>query len=462
MPAVQIWINDKDYSRYTDFRSVSIEDSTKVKSDSLIAEITIPPGEIEEPRAGNRIEVRRWLDEHWDYATHSPKPGCESIYELEFAGQIISRTKEWVAPPEWFKYTIEASDWTRLFDRYLVNEYVEPGHSPAWIASYYILYKYCPGFSLIWDWDATLANMGEFIWEWQEPSVCLDELCEKALLQWYIDFEKRLHLVKSENFLAPLPGGVLYLDTDIVNYGDFVLSEDIGNLKNVIYVKDFQKKSELVNETFTSVLSREFYNMSNPMYKVPYERKDKLQDYVTVEAVDLQTGQVAWVFDLFYDGIDTQATSPSGLERTAFINFDNNIVRLAKPLPEGYALRVRYYGVWNQPEKFMDTTSILEVAELEGSDGVYEFMISAPNIQTETGEELIPLVERALVRYSRPTLTATFYSFTPGWKAGQRLRITSNYWNLDQDFYVTNVSKTISNEQKIQYQVTCSSSPYGD
>lgn len=462
MPAVQVWIADKDYSKYVDFRSISIEDSIKVKSDSLVAEITIPPGAIEEPRAGNKIEVRRWLDEDWDYSARRPKPGCEENYELEFAGQIITRTKEWVAPPEWFKHSIEAADWTRWFDRYLINEYVEPGHSPAWIVSYHIIYKYCRDFDLIWDWDASIANMGEFIWEWQEPSVCLDELCEKALLQWYIDFDKCLHLVKSENFFAPLPDGTLYLDTDIVNYGDFVLTEDISGLKNVIYLKDFERKSELVNETFTAVLSREFYRLSNPMYKVPYERKDEISNYVTVEAVNLATGQVEWKFDLYYDNIDSQMVSPHGHPRTAFVNFDRSIIRLAQPLPEGFALRVKYYGVWNQPEKFLDPTSIMEVAEIEGSDGVYEFVLSAPNIQTETGQELIPLVERALVRYARPVLKATFYSYTPGWQAGQRLRVFSKYWGLDQDFYITNVTKTVSTDQKIKYEITCCSNMYGD
>ena len=285
-----------------------------------------------------------------------------------------------------------------------------------------------------------------------EPSACLDELAEKTGAQWYIDFNRVLYFntPQSLNIPSPITGNRLNLDSDISSYGDMVLTESIGNIKNVIYVTDAKVKEEITSlQRFDGAGKKnQYYSMGFKMF-LPIKTSE-LSTYVSAKITD-QTSLEVLIRNLTDLRMDN-ASQGGETNVTIYVNADTNSVRLPDRFLLGASERliITAYKAVDQPAPFPDPVSIelMKGRENLGSDGIYEYKRSEPALWDATGEGQNNASRLVLSRYSMPLITGEFYSYLSGWRAGMGFQLKS-YLRMNGKFkdgvtmYVKSVTKTI-------------------
>ena len=104
MAKTKVLISEQDRTAWVLPETISTTDSLKIKSDSCSFEMVVQGWEIGKPQGGNTVQI---LD--------------EAENEILFAG-VIEEVTQKLLNPVTFQYSCEASDWTKFFDRRLVNE----------------------------------------------------------------------------------------------------------------------------------------------------------------------------------------------------------------------------------------------------------------------------------------------------------------------------------------------------
>ena len=131
-------LNGVDVTLFVPFKTISMSDSLTIKSDSLSFTMYIKEFETPPPRSSQTVQVRYYFDTS-DYPTDFLSAGVydtaeilfdaaeNKYYTVEFEGLITTVTRKWIAPPLWLSYECVCADYTRQFDRNLVNEVYPAG-----------------------------------------------------------------------------------------------------------------------------------------------------------------------------------------------------------------------------------------------------------------------------------------------------------------------------------------------
>jgi len=450
---IKIILADRDITRYVTLDSIEISDSIKVKSDTANIEMIVV-GQDPHPRAGNVLEI-------WDND------------ELEFRGPVL-RIEQRIRNPRVFEYSLEASDFTRFFDRRLVSETYVAGKRCREVIED-IVNKYTIGFTT--DHVHYGPKLPEMAFDFVYPSQALDEIAEKVGYQWFIDFERDLWFLPIIALTSPLTGNVLDLDTDIENYGDFSLREDTSMIKNYIYLKDAKYKATLKTDTFGDVLAgilRFEYEPFIPASIVAWQEQGYLRAWRWDPAVRAEPTD-ADLCNILRDGIDGEKGDGRGGPKDVYVNLDLGTIRFPDnyPLQETERFRIQYYSATEQPQILFDLASQFEMQRRESyagylESGKYEYVMSEPALYTEKGEEAIAAMERVLMRYRWPLITGSFTSFLKGWRAGQYFHLKSTARGafgeaIDELVFVQSVRKTVTAAgDKIQSTIEYSNIPWGE
>jgi len=429
---IRITLANKDITKYVTLDSIEVSDSIKVKADTANLEMVVI-GQDPHPRAGNVLEI-------WDDNT------------LEFRGPVL-RKEQRIRNPRTFEYSLEASDFTRFFDRRLVSEtYITGKRCREVIAD--IVSKYTIGFTINHVYHG--PKLPEMAFDFIYPSQALDEIAEKVGYQWFIDFDRDIWFMPLIAMASPLPGNVLNLDTDIANYGDLVIREDTSALKNYIYLKDAKYKATLKQDTFGEVVSgilRFEYEPFVPASISAWQEEGYLKAWrwdstVRAEPID------ADLVNILRDGIDGEKGDGRGTEKDVYVNLDRGTIRFPDkyPLRKEERFRIQYYSATEQPQILFDLASQAEMQRRESysgylESGKYEYVMSEPALYTEKGEEAIAAMERVLARYRWPIIAGSFTSYLKGWRAGQYFHLKSTARGaygqpLDELMFVQSVRKS--------------------
>ena len=430
-----------DISNYVNYKSVSITDSNQIKADTLSFDMTVISRATRAPESGNTISI---LD--------------TTTGNYEFSG-IVESVREEMINPITFRYSCDCIDWIKIFDRHLVVEKFGSQTVKTIIGT--ILSDYAnKGYS---NWtpftyeSGGLDNIevGETLdFDFREPSACLDELAEKVGAQWYIGFDRVLRFARPESFglvtIAPIDGNILKLDSDISSYGDMILTESIGNIKNVVYITDAKKKDEITQQQRFDGAGKknQYYQMGFIMFLPP-----KVSDWsssISAKITDQSSTEV-----LQRNLTDIRSNSEASGEetnQTIYVDANANSVRLPDKFLLGASERliVTAYKAVDSPAPFPNSISIelMKSRENLGSDGIYEYKKSEPALWDATGQNQDLSATVILNRYSMPVITGEFYSYLSGWRAGMAFTIQSNIRMNGKlrdgvVFYVKSVSKTI-------------------
>lgn len=490
---VKTVISNYDVTTYVPFKSINMNDSLTIKSDSLSFNIYIDSLlSIPTPKAGQITQVRYYWDvypqEYIDMGIYETSEilfdaSENKYYSLEFEGGINTVSRKWKGPPDWLEYGCSCSDYTKQLDRNLVNKVYTAGQYAGDIVRDIITNYVSSDFTTYHVEQGYMVP--EMTFDFSEPSTCIQELAECIGYQWYVDFNKDIHFYWNEHNLSPLAVGgtwgpglnILYVDSEIKHAYNLELTEDVSQLKNKILVKNANFKGTYTNEDFVEAQNKfykTFYSIF-PAWDQSTTQADRAKQ-ITVEIYYVSGGTLTLDYSrpittILLDEIEGKAGDGQGDRNTIYVNFNSGF-RLPDnyPLQSSQVLRVYYYKIESIPVLEIDQNSINEMKDREGgnSTGVYEYAFDASAIYTEKGEELTVAVDRVLLRYKDPLITGTFQSRLRGWKAGQSFIIFSNRWGTGVDepisevVWVKDVSKTVLNYELIEYTVSFSSSPLGD
>lgn len=423
----QILIGGVDYTTYCDLDSVDVDNNVVMTSDTMKITIMLR-GELPRPMDGNEII---WLNEG----------------KREFAG-VITQVEE----NDWgidLEYKVTAQSYERWFNRRLVVGYYDQGPADVTIKS--IVSQFCPGFTT----KNVLPGfvMPPHFFNYVVPSDAIKRIAQQIEYGWYIDYERDLHFYPIEEFVSPLPNNVLDVDSDVTNYSDLVLKEDGSQKKTRVYLKGFKSR------VATPITLKYVADGQSQQWNLGYTPSRYAGDVV------FKVGGVTKnVKRDLVDGTPGQNLTDTS---TAYVNYWQNLVRLNYAPPVGTLIEVTMY--------YMAETIIMrenpeaqreaQLADGEG-DGRYEYAVTERGLSQSTIEAANNRGDQLLYKYSYPSTTGTFNSFTQGWRAGQyfTLRSDRRMGGIIMKMFVRQVKKKIVKADGggllIQYSISFADIPY--
>jgi hypothetical protein len=455
---IRVYIAGKDRTALVSPDTISITDSLKIKTDSLSFEMVIESQKAPRPKAGNSVRV---IDE-------------DDAYPL-FAGTIMNVGQKMLNPIT-FHFTVEAADYTRFFDRRVVSKKF-PKDSTVNEVVLEIIDKWTVGFTKK-NVKYSAIRLPELAFDNATPSACLDEVAEKIGWQWYVDFNKDVHFFESEEAKPPAlisTNNCYDLDTEIDAGGDVEISEDVGNLKNFIILKDVKTKSKFAIWDSFLETAKMFFTFKWDVFTPTVIDRDSIKEYLTGKIVDNNTGAFIDKLEFRIDNVDGNIESKIGADNTIFVNFEYMGFRTSDKLAQrlqdnpSYRLDLNYSPAEDVELPFLEPDSILEMQEREGGDssGIYEYVCSEPTLWTETGEEASGIAEQVLARDAWPSFSGSFKSYKKGWKAGQHFTLKSERWGdanepLEEEVWIQKVSLSVLPEGVLESSISFSKSKYGE
>jgi hypothetical protein len=456
------------------YDSIEITDSLKVKADSLSFDLWIKGWSLTKPLAGQNVYV-------------------DSDAGLEFAGVIETVTSKQIAP-NLFRHSCECTDYTIFLDRKLVVQVYDPDTLTAGAIIKDILQNYCtedfyrdpytkdPNTMHIKD-GYTLTEKN---FDYQEVSSCFDEIAEEIGYQWWIEPRKwthpitgRLYILKDVYFdnthirSSPLPLGVLAPDetSSITHYYDLEVSESISRVKNRIYGKDFKiADSAQTTSTFTEQKYGPFVLGSKPFFPASATIDWGYWMSATIRNIS-DDSLVSTLTTIKKFGVDPDVpvypTDPGTDSSMLFVDADTSTVWLpsVRPLALGEKLVVLYYRADEGIDVDQKSSSITELKEREGhfSDGIHEFAISIPEVQSSTDrKEVFSRMERVLQSYASIDVSGSFRSRLSGWRSGQVFLLQSprlGRWEgsvnrpLSEPCWVQRVTKRVLGDGTLESEI---------
>lgn len=406
------------------------------------------------------------LNDQWEFdfdiviadgAIAPPQPDTEVIFNngsgREFAG-VMAYAQEEQLDPVTFRYHCVANNYEPWFDRHLaVEDYPQQAASTT-IAS--MVSAFCPGFTT--NHVQTAPTVAEYKADYKVPTAVVKDLANLLAWQWYIDYDKDLHFFLSESIPSPLPLNTLNADTDLVDYGDLVLTRDGTQVKNRIFCKGFYVMSSVAVPVY---ILCDGQNDTYMLPQIPAGTSAKYWPSLTVGGVPYTPKP---------DVASGLPGTPGGASDTAYISVSNMTIRVEPKPAQGTVIAGSMYYKY-QPIYVQDDPALIqEQVALEGggSDGIYEYAVQDPRM---SGDDTSLAALRAgylLAKYGPPQLAGKIVSYTQGWMAGQSFYLNSaRRWGgiSNQLMYVARCEKTVVNHPAggtptLKYTLTIADRPF--
>lgn len=424
--AISITIGGVDRTNLIDAPSVVVNNNIAVKSDTMTFVMRVKNNPVVKPRVGQEVVFY----------------GVDGTTK-EFAG-ILAEVEEIGINPVEYEYQCECVDYSRWLDKKLVVENYPTGSYAGDIVAD-LVSKYAPsGF--------TTNNVqkgfpiGEQKFDWQAVSDCIQALADATGFTWWVDYDKDVHFVLVTTNDAPQTP--LLADSDTW-YSDLRMRESLSQVKNVVYIKDFRKKSSYQFPFATKA------DGQSKFFALGYE-PSALED-MTVQAT---VGGVLRTYNVSNGNLKTDTVDgqpgDGKTDEHVYVCFDNRGIRFNNAPDADTNVSATFNYMQDAIIRRDHPEAIAEMATREAGagDGIYEFCLSDPSVSGTTQDAANARAELVLFRYAYPRLTGSFRTTQiAGWRAGQRLRITSVVRDIDQDFYVHKVTKRIINDSTLRYDI---------
>jgi hypothetical protein len=357
--------------------------------------------------------------------TYRPRFGNEVIIQYGgvriFAGIITRVTNKPVAygMTDW---QIECSDYTRILDSRLVAATYQDMTVNAIIAD--IVANFTPGGFTTAQVNCT-ANVSYIKFNYLPVSDCLTKLAEMTGFDWYVDYNKDIWFDVPSPTSAPVD---VEDDNGSHEYESLILREDGSQMRNTIYVRG----GEYLGATFSSS-----FRMDGQQTEVllPY----RFDDFAcSLTGHKLKTG---------VDPID------SFDNYDALYNYSEKIVRLPKPPSQDAMFSFSGKPYYPVRTKVRDQAAIDATLSAEGQgDGVYESLIIERNINSRDGA--LQRARAEINTYKNTIVEGEFMTLTPGFKAGQKVRINSVTRAIDEYYIVNKVETYCLSPDVFKYRVS--------
>lgn len=431
--AIQITIGGVDYTQYVDLKSIRVESNIAVGSDTCDLDILIPTKSIGRPKGGQEIKIINGSN-------------------IEFGG-VVLQPKEIALASDQMLYQTKCRDYVFWLDKHVVPKIYT--QSPAGIIVKDIVANYTNGFSTnnVQGVDQSFL-IQQMAFDHVPPSKAIKKLADAVGYQWWVDYTKDIHFKSTMSVVSPLPNNSLNADTDIVNYSNLQIEEDVSQVRNQVYLMGYK-----VPATYSITQNFQCDGQNNTFYTA-YEPKHKLK------TITVKLGGVTQK-----NALDIVGGTPNSQlqDGTVYISYKEGRLRFNVAPAAGQVLSITYNPMFEIISMYNDPNAITSMSARDGQDGVYEFSIRDQQLTSidTTLAATRGLLE--LTKYANPHITGQFDSFTQGWMSGQWFSFTSNNRMggdlQNQVLYVTKVDKTVVNHPvngtpTFQYTVYFSDTPF--
>lgn len=365
------------------------------------------------------------------YAGGQPLPvDGDTVYKLDFDSDltamtgrgkvfagIVERVSEEYISQDKLQYSVDCVDYSRHLDRQLVTEHYQGQTAGAIVQD--ILTRYCPEFTAgTIDQGITIENIS---FDYKFPSDCLKTLANLCGNDWYVDYDKRVHFIATENNLAP------FNFDNPANYTSLRVDIDLSQLRNRVYLRGGTMLSDNQTETFTGTGSQAiFYTRYRPRAAL-INGQEKL--VITVNGQAKSVG---------INGI----TDPATVD--VIVSYDDKTFTFRTPPANGDVVAITYR---------YEMPILVCVDDLSSQTvfGVYEHVLTDSGIKDR--ETAYRMAQAELAQYANPLVTAQATTYRDNLRSGQVITVTDALRGINQQFLITRVTARTIDGQTLIYTV---------
>ena len=402
-----------DFTDFVDVLSIVVTDGGSSDEDSMSFNLVMSAADLDGvpgvPKGGEIVSLSVAVSSSGDLVK-------------QFEGVLASIDQAVHQSRDNYTFPCKVTSYTRMMDKLVIEEM---GGGTAGSRVRFLIRKYLPGFGTRFVREGFVVPEDDFD---HVPITSVFSKYASAIgFIWFVDFDREIHFSEGEVFQGPID--LIDLDTND-DYGDVLVTEDISQLRNRVYIKDATSRSaESRRDTFVADDNQSFFKLFSP----PFDEED-------VKVFKNSTG-----IDLLPDTLTTQDGEIEGGEGLCFLCILNQGLRFPlSDLPkEGDIIDIDYF-----PEEaggdggiivvMEDPDSIRMMRNRESttgfvSDGVHEHIISAPQLRVRNLDPLAFLGSLVLDRLAWPEIRGQFTVSTMqavGWRPGQSVILQSSKRNL--------------------------------
>lgn len=396
----------------------------------------------------------------------------------EFSG-VIQNISERIVSANIFNYEVQCADWTRWFDRHLVQgaKYPSGDDANATISSGVVVK------AIIDTWvnrtgaffftytDASIqagADIPQQTFDFVTPSSAIDTVARLNQYRWFVDFDGVVYFGAPENVAGEAP--ISYIDWDTTTLvSDVVISEEADQIVNVAVLKDAKSTQGQQVDVTTTTEGQTFVSLG-------YEPENVTNTTVVVQPpTGPSTTYSTAGGNLKEENVDGKP-GDGQTRNVALVCLTNWGIRFETAPPAGSKVTTTYNyldigdSVWLIPEG----SSIAEVRAREGtgplaaSDGIYEEVYDAGDMESVSKDAIYARADLYLKsRRHKWSITFRCYgSWSKEWRPGQVLWFVASQryggkFAAGKTMHVIDVRKSMVTPTTFVNDITLSSDMYG-
>ncbi len=401
---LKVWINEIDKTKYVSQNGFQIENILTYLVDKCKFQVRKVNGSDVldyAPTIGNDIQV-----------TYQ--------YEKIFGG-VITRVNKYLDTTGILVYDCECEDYTKFLDRKLVaKDYTNMSVNDI-----------ISDINDIYLTDFTINNVDcdlviDYVaFNYITVSKALAKLANLVHFDWYVDYNKDIHFFSKISNSAPFD----VIDTDgSYNINTLKIKQDNSQVRNSVYVRG----GEYLADTFTTELESD--GVRN-IYDIPYKYQDLS---CTLSGQPLSVG-----LD-YIDGED---------DFDVLWNFQEKLLKWKDVDKPSATATIRVGGKPYLPVrlKTKNVASVNAMAEMEGGDGEYEFIVIDDSIKTKQGA--LERADSELENYKSTLIEGQFQTYKDGLRSGQKILINSPLYDINEEYLINQVTIRMWTPGKLVYNV---------
>ncbi len=461
--SVTLTIGAVSYQAYTRIESIVVSSSLRDRSGTLSFSVVIPftgaSPAVAVPRAGREVVLT-------------------VASTVEFAG-VTQRVSESSAGTTAYQYDVDCADYSRWFDRFLVQGVKIPDGDDETLTDTAgaivrsIVTNTCDQGPITWG-QAYIQDgptIPQQIFDFETPSSAIDRIAKISGYKWYVDYAKNVIFepVNGTTSVAPIAAFTWESQTTL---SDLILEEVGDQITNVVFIKD--AKSVATDDTGAPLTFTERIGTGDGVrtfFALGYEPATYDGSSVTVTpTVGSPTTYSYSNTGLLRENIDGKP-GDGQTRNKALLCLPNWGVRIETPPPANATVSATYPYLDIKPKvnRVIKGESISEVIGREGtasSNGVYEDVFSAAELVNVSQDAIKARAELYLATRAHK-FVGTARIFGSGWRDGQVFRLTSDRrfggaFASGVDVFVTDVTKRFATPDQWLVELGLSTDIYGE
>lgn len=335
-----------------------------------------------------------------------------------FGGVIVERN-EVIRGGLLVGYEFKCKDWSQYLDRKLVVKSYTNKRADEIFRD--ILSNFTSGFTSANVPSSGTPNLTSKKFNYEQVSRAFTQVCDTIGYDWYVDYNKDVHLFDEETVAAPFS---LTDTNDTFEWATFELNKTILQIKNEVYVRggDYKKTIPLASAVDVFVA-----NGVQTTFFLSYK-----YDNIGVD----DNGVTKTI------GTDQQ-TDPLTVD--TLYNFNEKFIRFTTAPTAGHTIKI--YG-----DAYIPIIALVRDQISIGSYGSYQTAVIDQSI-TSVGEAQ-SRAKAELKKYSAVVNEATFKTTKTGLRTGMQIVVNSSVRGINKTFKINRITGKARTPNQMEYTVS--------